>query len=157
MTAAGDHEAILDALRELLPRLEEGGVTELDVSAGGARLYVKRRPGPAPILQAAFTPGGGPAGSGEEEGLVPITTPLSGVFYASPAPEEPPYVQEGDAVEAGQTVALVEAMKVFNEIHAEVEGTVARVMVTAGQLVQSGQTLMLIRPAEDAPMTGEAV
>ncbi len=149
-------DPVLAALRALLPDLERGGVVDLDVTVGDARLTLRRRPGQAPLFAVAGASGSGTADVADDE-LVPITTPLSGVFYATPAPDEPPYVKEGDEVEAGQIVGLVEAMKVFNEIHAEAPGTVVRVHVTQGTLVQSGQTLMLIRPAEVAPVQGEAV
>ncbi len=135
-------DPILAALAELLPHLERGAVSELDVSVGDARLFLRRRPGPAPSAM----PAEGEAAEVEDPSLVAITTPLSGVFYASPAPDEPPYVNAGDEVEAGQTVALVEAMKVFNEIHAEVPGTVAQILATSGQLVTSGQPLIRLRP-----------
>ena len=135
-------DPILAALSELLPHLERGAVTELDVSVGDARLFLRRHPGPA----APAVPGESPALEVEDPSLIAVTTPLSGVFYASPAPDEAPYVNAGDAVEAGQTVALVEAMKVFNEIHAEVAGTVEQILVASGQLVSSGQPLIRLRP-----------
>ena len=136
-------DPILAALRDLLPALERGGVTELDLTVGQTQVTLRRRAGAIPTV----TVSGAPAAEREDETLIAITTPLSGVFYASPAPDEPPYVREGDAVEAGQTVALVEAMKVFNEIHAEVPGTVEKVLVTPGQVVSSGQALMRVRPS----------
>ena len=83
-----------------------------------------------------------------EEGLAYITAPLAGVFYGAASPDEPPYVSEGEAVEAGQVVALVEAMKVFNEIHADVSGVVVAVLASNGQTVLAGQTLITIRPDE---------
>jgi len=152
MTDGADQDPILAALAELLPHLERGGVTELDVSAGDARVFLRRRPGAAP-------PEGAPvvAEAEEDEGLIAIVTPLSGVFYAAPAPDEPPYVVEGEEVTAGQTVALVEAMKVFNEIHAEVPGTIEKILVTGGQLVSSGQPLMRLRPSAAALPATESV
>jgi acetyl-CoA carboxylase biotin carboxyl carrier protein len=134
---------VLVALESLLPDLERSGVTELDVSSGGARLFVRRRLGPAPATPGAPTAA---APADDEAGLTPIVTPLSGVFYASSGPDEPPYVQVGDVVEAGQVVGLVEAMKVFNEIHAELAGTVERILAASGDLVHAQQTLMQLRP-----------
>ncbi|HET7768261.1 MAG TPA: biotin/lipoyl-containing protein [Chloroflexota bacterium] len=150
--AAGRDDPILAALRELLPLLEQQNVTALDVSVGETHLSLRRRPGAFPP-SVAVTQGT----EQEDESLVGITTPLSGVFYAAPAPDEPPYVREGDAVEAGQTVALVEAMKVFNEIHAEVPGTVEKIVATPGQVVSSGQVLMRLRPTAPPAAPGEAV
>ena len=148
----GQDDPIRAALRELLPLLEQHNVTELDVSVGETQLSLRRRPGAFPAFTVSAA-----AAEQEDESLVGITTPLSGVFYAAPAPDELPYVREGEAVEAGQTVALVEAMKVFNEIHAEVAGTVEKILVTAGQVVSSGQVLMRVRPSAPAAPAGEAV
>jgi acetyl-CoA carboxylase biotin carboxyl carrier protein len=74
-----------------------------------------------------------------------ITSPLTGVFYSRPAPQEPPFVEVGSHVEAGQVVALVEAMKVFNEIVSDVEGVVVEIKAKDGQLVNQGDTLMLLK------------
>ena len=136
-------DPILSALRELLPSLERENVTELDVTVGSTQLTLRRRSGAPP---AVFVGARAPEAQ-DDETLISITTPLSGVFYAAPAPDEPPYVREGDAVEVGQTVALVEAMKVFNEIHAEAPGVVEKMLVTPGQVVSSGQALMRVRPS----------
>lgn len=156
--SSAQYRDLLVALRDLLPQLERDGVVELDVRAGEARLYVKRRPGSAPRFFASAVAGAMGSAAEEDTDLVAITSPLSGVFYASPAPDEPPYVAEGDDVEAGQVVALVEAMKVFNEIHADVPGTIVKIGATAGELVQSGQVLFRVRPSGAAPATaGEAV
>lgn len=147
-----EHDPVLAALKALLPELEAHGVVELEVATGEESLYLRQRPGQAPPVRLPpVVATGAPA----EEGLVPVTTPLLGTFYASPAPDEPPYVQEGDQVEAGQVVALVEAMKVFNEIHADLPGTIAKILVSPGQLVQSGQALMHLRPDVDAALGGE--
>jgi acetyl-CoA carboxylase biotin carboxyl carrier protein len=141
-----DADPVLAALAALLPELEAHGVVELEVTIGDSHLYLRQRPGQllVPHISRSTKVDDAPAA---EEGLVAITTPLLGTFYGSPAPDEPPYVRVGDKVEAGQVVALIEAMKVFNEIHAEVAGTVTAVLATTGQLVQSAQVLMYLRPA----------
>ncbi len=151
--AAPDLLAILPGL---LRDLAAGGVIELEVSVGEARLYLRQRlqavsdsPGapPAPEVRA---PGAAEDGA-LDEGLVPVTTPLSGVFYAAPSPNEPPYVREGDPVEPGQVVGLIEAMKVFNEIRVEAAGEIVRALARTGDLVQAGQVLFLLRPAGAEP------
>jgi biotin carboxyl carrier protein len=71
---------------------------------------------------------------------------MIGVFYRAPSPSDPNFVEVGDVVEIGQTVALVEAMKVFNEITAEVAGTVIEIKAQTAELVETGQVLMTIRP-----------
>lgn len=74
----------------------------------------------------------------------PISSPMTGVFYSSPSPGAPPFAKEGDTVQAGQVVGLIEAMKVFSEITATVSGTVTKVNVDNGKLVQPGDPLLYI-------------
>lgn len=74
----------------------------------------------------------------------PISSPMTGIFYSSPSPTAPPFVKEGDRVEKGQVVALIEAMKVFNEIVAPAAGTVMKIVVESGQLVQPSEPLLYI-------------
>lgn len=77
---------------------------------------------------------------------VMVAAPMTGTFYRSPAPGDPPFVQPGDEVKAGQTVALIEVMKLFSELKAEVDGTVARIAAQDRCLVEYGQPLMWIEP-----------
>ncbi|MFD3447788.1 acetyl-CoA carboxylase biotin carboxyl carrier protein [Microbacteriaceae bacterium 4G12] len=81
----------------------------------------------------------------EDANLKEITSPMVGTFYASPSPEAGPYVNVGDRVNADTVVCIVEAMKLFNEIEAEVSGEIVEVLVKAGQLVEYGQPLFLVR------------
>lgn len=74
----------------------------------------------------------------------PVNSPMNGIFYATPSPNTPPFVREGDTVNAGQVIGLIEAMKVFNEITAPLSGTVKKILVESGQLVQPGEPLMMI-------------
>ncbi len=90
----------------------------------------KRQPAAPPQPQA-------PAG-------VPVTSPMTGIFYAASSPGSPPFAKLGDVVEQGQVVALIEAMKVFNEITAPVSGTVTKVAAENAQLVQPGEPLLYI-------------
>jgi acetyl-CoA carboxylase biotin carboxyl carrier protein len=75
---------------------------------------------------------------------MPITSPMTGIYYASPSPSSPPFVKEGDAVSAGQIIGLIEAMKVFNEVPAPTSGTVVRITVESGQLVNLGDPLIYL-------------
>lgn len=81
-----------------------------------------------------------------DEGLSQIRSPMVGTFYRSPSPGAPPFTDSGARVSVGQVVCLVEAMKLMNEIEAEVAGTIARVMVENGHPVEFGQPLFLVRP-----------
>lgn len=143
-----DGDRLLASLPSLLQELAASSVVELEVSAGEARLYLRQRPEapPAPGTERAPAESAATGEVVEDAGLVAVVTPLSGFFYAAPAPDDRPYVSEGEEVEAGQVVALVEAMKVFNEIRTEVAGVVAGVLAKAGQLVQVGETLITLRP-----------
>lgn len=75
----------------------------------------------------------------------PISSPMTGIFYSSPSPNAPTFVKEGETVTAGEVVGLIEAMKVFNEIHAPVSGTVDRIVAANGALVNPGDPLIFIR------------
>ncbi|HEX2035950.1 MAG TPA: acetyl-CoA carboxylase [Chloroflexota bacterium] len=144
-------DQLLSALPTLLRELTQSGVSEIEVTVGSASLYLRQQLNAVP--QPALTvpsENGAPQVGAPDAGLVAVTAPLSGVFYAAPSPDDSPYVMKGDVVEPGQVVALVEAMKVFNEIHAEAAGVVEEILVSPGQQVKSGQTLMTIRPDPEA-------
>ncbi|MBL8759494.1 MAG: acetyl-CoA carboxylase biotin carboxyl carrier protein [Phycisphaerae bacterium] len=94
--------------------------------------------------------GGGTGGAGAQEseaGLVAITSPMVGTFYSAANPDSPAFVSAGGTVSPDTTVCLIEAMKVYNEIKAEVAGTIERVLVQNGQAVEYGQKLFLVKPA----------
>lgn len=74
----------------------------------------------------------------------PVSSPMTGIFYSSPSPNAPSFVKEGETVTAGDVVGLIEAMKVFNEIHAPVSGTVQRIAAENGALVSPGEPLLYI-------------
>lgn len=78
--------------------------------------------------------------------LVPIVSPMVGTMYAAPSPDAQPFVDIGSAVKANSVVCIIEAMKVFNEIHADVSGTIEKILVTNQQAVEYGQPLFLVRP-----------
>ena len=149
-------------LRDLLAAVEAADLAELELGTGGLRVYVRRRvtTAAAPSSAAAAPPAAAPAAgraaattvpataTGAEQDLLAVRTPLTGLFYTAPTPQDPPYVQAGDPVEMDQVVALVEAMKVFNEIRSEHRGVVERIVAQSGQLVHADQPLLLLRPAE---------
>ena len=94
---------------------------------------------PAEAAQTAESAEALPAGEA-------ITAPMVGTFYGAPSPKDPPYVQEGDTIQPGDRVGIVEAMKMMNEIESEVGGRIARILVKNGQPVEYGQPLMIVEP-----------
>lgn len=82
-------------------------------------------------------------------GLVAVRAPMVGTFYLRPGPDQPPFVTVGGAVQAGDTVCLVEVMKMFNSVKAGVAGTVERIVIDNGKPVQHDQIVMLIKPAQE--------
>jgi len=148
-------------IRELLELMVEHGLSEIKVRDGQTTI-VLRKGGTgqpvvvtAPHVEAAPGPGQGPESAAaaeteraraEDDGLVPIASPMVGTVYLTPDPESPAFVSVGDEVQPETTVCIIEAMKVFNEIHAEVSGTVERILVHNEQAVEYGQPLMLVRP-----------
>lgn len=146
-------------LRDLLAAVEAANLAELELSTGGLRVYVRRRVTAvdAPVIVAASPAAARPAAertaaaTAADQELLAVRTPLTGMFYMAPTPQDPPYVQVGDPVEVDQVVALVEAMKVFNEIRSEHRGVVERVVAENGQLVHTDQPLLLLQPVEGGP------
>jgi acetyl-CoA carboxylase biotin carboxyl carrier protein len=144
--------------RGLAQIVRDEDLAELEVERDGIRITLRGAvqavaagvvvPSPSVISSAArpFATSSPLPQAASEEDLAPIVSPMVGMFYCAPSPSDPNFVEIGDKVEVGQTVALVEAMKVFNEITAEVAGTVVEIKAHSGDLVETGQILMTIRP-----------
>ncbi|MEF3276020.1 MAG: acetyl-CoA carboxylase biotin carboxyl carrier protein [Chloroflexus sp.] len=160
----------LAVVRDLLQMLEQSDVYEITIERGNAKLHVKRGqasgviyhhatlpPAPmsapmaaplpttpvTPFVQPPPVPEGPPV---EMPAGHTITAPMVGTFYAAPSPKDKPFVQEGDEIRVGDTVGIIEAMKMMNEIESDVAGRVARILVKNGQPVEYGQPLMVIEP-----------
>jgi acetyl-CoA carboxylase biotin carboxyl carrier protein len=151
----------IDKLRELIKLMKENSLAEIEISHGGDKVYIKRAEltaaAPAvPIMAPAVPtspnapPAAAPAAPAPQtladEGLVPITSPIVGTFYAQPSPDSEPFVEVGSKVTENTIVCIVEAMKVMNEIKAEVTGTIVEIVVSSGQAVEYGQTLFKVKP-----------
>ncbi len=142
----------LSDIRRLISLVKRAGIGELEFSARGRTVRITAHAG-----TVEGTPGGAtgspepkpaaPAAPLRTENLVAISSPMVGTFYRAPAPDADPYVEVGDMVETGQTVCIIEAMKLMNEIESEVRGRVARILVENAQPVEFGQKLFLIDPA----------
>ncbi|QRG69791.1 acetyl-CoA carboxylase biotin carboxyl carrier protein [Brevibacillus choshinensis] len=120
-------------------------VVQAPVAAPVAVAPVAAAPAAAPV--AAEAPKAAPAApASDDANLHKIVSPMVGTFYSAPEPGKPAYVQAGDKVNASKVVCIVEAMKLFNEIEAEVNGEIVKVLVEDGQLVEYGQPLFLVKP-----------
>jgi oxaloacetate decarboxylase (Na+ extruding) subunit alpha len=144
----------LEEIRALIRLATEADITELEVDAPHVKVRIRKAaPNLAgkPLVEVARVDGRRAAPDTHElepdSGLVPIVAPMVGTFYRSPKPEAPPFVREGEDVQAGQTVCVLEAMKLFNEITSEVTGRIVRVLVENGAPVEYGQPLFLVDPA----------
>ena len=138
-----------ERVRELIRLLESSDdVSELTVEDGAVRITVRKqdeRQLPAPV--AAAHAGPAPVAEPEVSSAIRIESPMVGTFYRSPSPAQPAFVDEGDRVEVGQTLCILEAMKLFNEYKSDHAGVVRRILVDNGQPVEYGQPLFELEPA----------
>ncbi|HEY0468054.1 MAG TPA: acetyl-CoA carboxylase biotin carboxyl carrier protein [Polyangiaceae bacterium] len=138
----------LDQLQSLLKTLEEGGASEFEYEDDKVRLKVAMARGQAPIItsvSAAPAPAAAPRVEAADPNVVFVTSPFVGTFYRSPSPEADPFVAVNGSVKKGQTLCIIEAMKLMNEIEAEFAGTVLEVLVDSGKSVEFGQKLFKIK------------
>jgi oxaloacetate decarboxylase alpha subunit len=146
-----------ERIRELVKIVEESGVGEIEIEDEGMRVSVRRadEPGQAPsTAMAAASPGETATATVEPpagDGVIRVESPMVGVFYRAPNPGAPAFVDVGDPIEPGQTLCLLEAMKLFNELKAEAAGTVRAIHVENAQPVEYGQLLFEIEPALAPP------
>jgi len=165
----------LKEIKQLIDVLIERQVTEFEMEQAGAKIRVKRgnytvsNPGggeayvgdpappalsplpaapsvPAPEPLPAEEPLAGETPAESTEDLYVMKSPIVGTFYGAPSPNSPPFVNVGDVVVLGQVLCIIEAMKLMNELEAEVAGEIVRVYVESGQPVEYGQSLFAIRP-----------
>ena len=157
---SGPEEGPLDLkeIKAVLKLIQETDVEEIELEQDGRRIRIRRRgllqvagSAPSPMVAAPLTQVAGPVASApdarETAHLVAIESPMVGTFYRAPAPGADPYVREGDKVEKGTVLCIIEAMKLMNEIEAEVGGKVHSILVENGQPVEYGQSLFLLEPS----------
>jgi acetyl-CoA carboxylase biotin carboxyl carrier protein len=160
----------LKELKEILQLLDEKEITEFELEEEGMKLRIRKAaagppPAPAPVLTpdlpavtssvAAASPASAPAPAAPaptaaspeavDEGLLIVKSPIVGTFYRTPDPNSPPFVSVGDRVKPGQVLCIIEAMKLMNEIEAEVAGEILKIHHETGQPVQYGDPLFSIR------------
>ena len=147
-------QMVLKETKDLIKLLEGTTMKRVKVRAAGLDIELERQdagtvvsyasaPPPAPGAPAAAAPGGA-AAPAAKPGRMPVVAPLVGVFYRASSPGAKPFVEVGDTVERGQTVGIVEAMKMMNDVTSDYRGTVAEFAVKNGETVQYEQTLLYI-------------
>jgi len=157
----------IDKVRELVKLVEDSGIEELEVSHEDTTIRIQKSApmtfatasvAPAmqlPAPQAPATAGAAPTSAGAPAVTVDPTrakwkdvrSPIVGTFYRAPSPTDPPFVEVGDRVAVGQTLCIIEAMKVMNEIEAEFSGTIKEVFVENGSPVEAEGVLFLVDPS----------
>ena len=153
----------LEAIRSLIDLIGEDGIQEIEVERrflGGGRVRISKGhqqiisplQASLPVMSNSNPPIGDILESeetesrGSEDGFHPVQSPMVGMFYRSPSPDSPPFVEEGDVVSPGQTLCIIEAMKIMNEIEAEVRGRVVRVLIENEKPVEYNTPLFLLEP-----------
>jgi oxaloacetate decarboxylase (Na+ extruding) subunit alpha len=158
LLGGGVDQTRAERIREIVRIVQETGIAEISVEEAGTRVSVRRTDEPPPAAGPAV-----PAleeGSEPElppvepltDGVVRVEAPMVGTFYRAAQPGAPPFVEEGDAVAPGQTLCILEAMKLMNEVKAEVEGVVRTIHVQNGQAVEFGQALFDLEPLMSRPL-----
>ncbi len=141
----------LDQLRELIRILDETNLTEIEIEHDDDRIRIRRDPASAsgtaamPSTHVAAPQAAPPIAEARDDGDY-VTSPFVGTFYRAPSPDGAPFVDIGDVVVPGQVICIVEAMKLMNEIEAEVEGKIVEVLVDNGKAVEYGDRLFRIEP-----------
>jgi oxaloacetate decarboxylase alpha subunit len=152
-------QARAERIREIVRIVQESGVAEVTIEDGGTRISVRRRdetPVAAVVGPQATAPSDEEAAEQQQplpdNGLVRVESPMVGTFYRAPQPGAPPFVDLDEAVAPGQTMCILEAMKLMNEVKAEAAGIVRRIHVENGQPVEFGQLLFELEPASGPPV-----
>ena len=157
--ARGVDQARAEKIREIVRIVQETGVGEITIEEDGMRVSVRRTADQAPAAQAAPAAPAAPEGEAElppiaprDDSLVRVESPMVGTFYRAPAPGAAVFVEEGDPVAAGQTLCILEAMKLMNEVKSDVEAVVRAIHVGDAEPVEYGQLLFELEPVNGRPL-----
>ena len=149
-------------IKKLIELLEESALTEIEISEGEESIRLSRTsplgpaestsPAPPPARLIETHAASSTATKVEDlPGMVPVVSPMVGTFYAAPNPESSPYVKTGSEVTVGDTLCVIEAMKIFNHVEAECAGVIRKILKNSGGPVEFGETLFLIEtPTEES-------
>jgi acetyl-CoA carboxylase biotin carboxyl carrier protein len=158
---AQEQDAWFQRVADLIQVLEGSTISELELSEADTEIVIRRAPGMvmvptltpvvvqqgmAGMVASNSLPTIAPPTTKKGDSGVAVVTPMTGVYYPSASPTSPPFVTVGDLVHVGQVIALVEAMKIFNEVQAEVSGRVTAIVATSGEVVQKGDPLLRVEP-----------
>ena len=156
-----ENDADVQKIMELIQIMKENDLVKIDIQHGDDRISLQRAEPPQPVAAghiltalpspfaqgaAAQAPAGPAAQNPAMEDTVEIKSPMVGTFYEAPSPDSDPYVEPGGHVDPQMVVCIIEAMKVMNEIKAEVNGTIVERLVKNGQAVEYGQALFRVKP-----------
>ncbi len=142
----------IEKLRELIEFMKENDILELEIEEEGKKIKLSRTSSKKSIepVRETFEKASLEAEIGKEkskENLIEIKAPMVGTFYRAPAPNASPYVEVGSQIAPGDVICIIEAMKLMNEIKAEIKGEVVEILVENGEPVEYGQPLFLIKPS----------
>jgi oxaloacetate decarboxylase (Na+ extruding) subunit alpha len=157
LAAGGVDQARAERIRELVRIVQETGIGEVTIEESGMRVSVRRTEerGPVQLSEAPLAPPDEtdvPAALPSSNGLVRVEAPMVGTFYRAPQPGAPPFVEEGQPIGAGQTLCILEAMKLMNEVKADVDGIVRSILVENASPVEFGQLLFELEPVNGRPL-----
>lgn len=149
-----DHEKLAGLVHAFISMMHAGNIQRLDLEHRGLRISLRAHgegTSPATIVQRIATPSSGVVNSvahvaADSTDQHTVTAPMIGTFYTSPAPNEPEFVKPGDRIDEGQTIGIIEAMKIMNEIAADRAGTIVDIVARNGQPVEFGSPLLTIVP-----------
>jgi acetyl-CoA carboxylase biotin carboxyl carrier protein len=172
---ASQHMTDLEFLRGLIDAVDQSGIDSLEINRAGTRIRIAKTPAaaavhtggypaitaapapppvPGPMPEAGSSAATAPAAAAVAEpasapasNVVDVKSPMVGTFYRAPAPDAPPYVEVGSTVSRGQTLCILEAMKLMNELECEQDGIVREILVTDSDPVEYGQVLFRIEPS----------
>jgi acetyl-CoA carboxylase biotin carboxyl carrier protein len=148
----------LRKLKKLIDLVQESGIAELEITEGEEKVRINRGGSPAPqmmmaaqaalptVAPAAPAPVPAAAPSAPAEASHRVLSPMVGTFYRAPSPGAPAFAEVGQQVSAGDTLCIIEAMKLMNEIEADASGVIAKILVESGQPVEYGEPLFIITP-----------
>jgi acetyl-CoA carboxylase biotin carboxyl carrier protein len=140
----------IDRLHQYVEFMKENDITEIDLEQNGEKIRLSRSGGVMPVVASAPVPVAAPTAAADNEEvadpdhIVTINSPMVGTFYCRPNPESEPYVQVGDMVTAESTVCIIEAMKVYNQLAAEIRGKIVAVLVDDETPVDVGKPLFKV-------------